>query len=587
MFKQWFWFGNIILVLAIGFLTLRPSFNLALTGDDYFAIWRYYYYIDGQGGPKISNLSYFFTDYGPVDMFTAAIYNYFGFKDQVYYVFSLAFRVLAAVSFLWPVYRLTKSKWASLGSMAFFLITVTGLEATDWSFNMPSYLAIAIMNILLAIFSISRTKNNLLIWATSSLLFTAAVISQPIRMMFLPVLMVLLESFWLITNISWKNVILGILKITMYVFLIATILKYSHYGESASARGKDAILANYGQVITQIKQKNYKLLLTPINQIGVVILPNIAMYQRLEDWGLARTFRRVVIPAVAGYLIWLILLKFSKKTFALGFILGLYWTNYIWQKFVTMTANPIQPFELLTYLLGGLLLISTGLWWISLRKQKNLQLSLTLAILIMFGGFMVAWLRNPGSVIEITGRYLIVPAAGLAWLMAFLLATAIKTKNIVLIVIFGLLFSLHAKTSYEYLYHLSSVRGIELTNRLRNSVQVPPYLSKSNAPVVYYFEGDNPDILHHAFIFGWPVIAVFRFNFSGPWYHIAPTNSWEEVVSAYLDGKSLKRFMPGPWKPVSLENIFAYRLENRQLIDETEEKREILKNLKTKLQPPF
>ena len=575
-------------MLLVGLLTLLPSFNLSLTGDDYLGLWRYDFYVNGVGGEKVSLLDFFLSDYGPQDVLTALIHHYFQFNHQVYYIISFALRLIASLSFLWPVYKLTKNKWAALAASGFFLITVTGLEATDWSFNMPSYVAIAIMNTLLGVFVVSRTKNNIITLAASTFLFVAAIISQPIRMMFLPVLMMALESYWLLTTFNWKNLCWWTVKVCMYAILMAGIMKYSHYGEAVSARGKDALLTNYGKVIQQVEHKNYKLLLSPISQIGVIVLPNNFLYQRLEVWGVPRTFRQVVIPAFVGFVVWLVILKCSKKQLILYSAVGALWTRYVWQIFVAKTSNPVQPFELLTYLLGGYLLISAVLWWINLRNQKYLQLCLMLAILIMFGGFMVPWLRVPGTIHEITGRYLIVPGAGLAWLMVVFLS--IKTdfnRKLALITVFGLLFSLHPKTRYRYLCHLSEVRGIELTNRLRGSIKQAKNFGNNKVSLVFYFEGDNPEILQHSFIFGFPVISHYQFGITGPWYNIAPTNIWEEVVSAYQDGQSLKRFMPGPWIPTKLEDIYAYRLENRQLIDVTEEKREILKNLKTKPQPPF
>ncbi|TSC88411.1 MAG: hypothetical protein G01um101416_79 [Microgenomates group bacterium Gr01-1014_16] len=582
MFKKWFWGVGIILILGIGYLTLRPSFNLALTGDDYLGLWRYNYYLKGLGrglgGEKMNNVSYFFTDYGPMDTLTAVIYNFFGFRHQLYYIICFILRVIASLSFLWPVYKLTRNRWASLGVAGFFLITTTGLEATDWSFNMPSYLAIAILNSWIGYFLITKTSNHLLFWSLAAVLFVAAIIVQPIRMVFLPVFVIGLEIYWLLFNFNLRRFVKAFLRIGMYIALTAMIFKYTQIGGAVSGRGSDTIIKNYGQVIKYIQEKNFRILLTPVSQVGIMVLPNNFMYQRLEVWGFPRTFRRVVIPSYFGLVLGLIILKINKWGLIGSLILGAGWAGYVWREYMTLGGNSLQPFELLTYLIGGYFLIAMTLWWWRLKGESHLQLSLVIGLMLMLGGFMVAWLRNTGAVFEITSRYLIVPGAGLAWLMAVPLA--VQKRKWVFVSLFGLLFSLHARTSYSYLFHLSEVRGIELTDRLRNSVKGSKDFGDPKIPIVYYFEGDNPEILHHAFIFGWPVISTFQFNFSGPWYTVAPTDKWEEVVSAYVDGKSLKRFMPDPMTTVKMDNVFAYRLENRQLIDVTEEKRGILKKLK-------
>ncbi|MEK7090967.1 MAG: hypothetical protein AAB887_00485 [Patescibacteria group bacterium] len=575
-----FWVVGIFLLFGIYFVTLLPSFNLALTGDDYLGLWRYDFYTNGWGGEKLNNLSFFFSDYGPMDTLTATIHHYFGFNHKVYYIFSFLLRLTASLSFLWPVYKLTRNKWASLGSAAFFSITVTGLETTDWSFNMPSYAAIAVMNTLLGVFTITRSKNNLWIWTILALLFVIAIISQPIRMLFLPALMIGLEIYWLITNFNWKKTVLTVFRIGLYILLTTSILKYTSIGGAVGARGTAALIKNYGLVIKHYQEKNYKIFLSPISQLGKIILPNDFMYQRLEHWGLPRTFRRAVIPVFAGFAIWLVFFKSKRIELVSGLLVGGGWTAYVWQEFIAKTSSPVEPFELFTYLIGGYFLIWVILWWIQLKGQNNLRLILVLSVFMMIGGFIAPWLRNPGFLYEITGRYLIVSGAGLAWLMAVPLATKTDLKRkLVLIMMFGLLFSLHAKTSYRYLYHLSEVRGIELTDRLRGSIKRAKNFGNPKEPLVFYFEGDDPEILQHAFIFGFPVIASFQFDFA-PWYNIAATNIWLEVESAYLDGQSLKRFMPGPYFPVKLENIYVYRLQSRNLIDVTDEKRELLRKLK-------
>lgn len=581
-----FWIIGILLIFGMGYVTLRPSFNLALTGDDYLGLWRYDFYHNGWGGEKLNNISYFFTDYGPMDMMTATIHHFFGFRHQIYYIFSFMLRLFAALSFLWPMYKLTKSGWGSIGAAAFFIITTTGLEATDWSFNMPSYIAIAFANIFLGLFIYSRTKNNLFTWIASPVTFVLTIISQPVRTMFFPILILGLEIYWLVTNFNLKNLCLEIIKIGLWIVLTMTILKYTSYGGAVSLRGSKILSQNFQQVVQLIKDKNYKILVSPVGQIGRIILPNDFMYQRTEIWGLSRTFRHVVPSAFIIFMVGLFVLRATRWQLIISTVLSIGWIMVIWQMFMQPQGYQLQPFELLAYLLGGHIIILIIIGWLSV-KNKYIRFGIFLSLLFIISGFILFWVRSPGVIHEITGRYLIVSGAGLAWLLGIMLVIGIKTKNIALIIVFGLLFSLHAKTSYKYLNHLSDVRGIEQTEKLRNSIKPAKNFGNPNVALVFYFEGDEPEVLQHAFIFGFPVISHYQFGISGPWYNIAPTNIWAEVESAYLDGQSLKRFMPGPWVSTDLENIYAYRLENRQLIDITEEKRVMLKNLKTKLQPLF
>lgn len=576
--KVKFWVYGIVLILAVGFSTLYPSFNLALTGDDYLGLWRYNFYLNGYGGETLNNIQIFFSDYGPQDTITALIHSYFEFNHRIYYIFSFLLRTLASLSFLWPVYKLTKNKWASIGAGAFFLITVTGLETTDWSFNMPSYVSIAILNIYLGIYLVSRNKRNLFIWTALGVFFVLTIVTQPIRMVFLPLLAIGIEFYRLLRNLSTRNLLLSTVRIAMYIFMTLAIFKFTNIGGDVSARGVESLRKNYGSVEKYIANKNTRVLITPISQLGIIIFPNQSMYQRLESWGLPRTFRKVVLPAILAYVAILVYFVKKKRLVLLSLLTGAAWTLYIWKGF--MFSNPFQPFELLTYLLGGYFLILIVMLWFELKGVEDLRFGLVLSVLIIILGFMVPWLRNPGSVNEITGRYLIVSGAGLTWLVSIFIAISVQRKLVLLVIAICIFFGIHAKSSHKYLYHLSNVRGIELTDSLRNSVKRAANFGNTKVPIVFYFEGDDPEILHHAFIFGWPVISSFQFGNYGSWYNIAPTDKWEEVVSAYIDGESLKRFMPGPYVPAKLEDIYSYRLENRRLIDESEEKRKILKTLK-------
>ncbi len=149
-------FVFILPLLILSLLVFWPSFKLHLTGDDYLGLWRYHYYLDGHTTGIWNNLNFFLTDYGPQDTFTAIIHHFFDFQPIYYYLFSYLLRLLAAFSFFPLILSLTNNKNAAYLAILFFAITTTGLETTDWSFNMPSYLAIALMNTFLFVYLKAR-----------------------------------------------------------------------------------------------------------------------------------------------------------------------------------------------------------------------------------------------------------------------------------------------------------------------------------------------------------------------------------------------------------------------------------------------
>lgn len=148
------------LIILISLIVLYPSFNLALTGDDYLGLWRYNFYTSGRVGKVWDPISFFLTDYGPQDTFTAIIHYFVGFNSTPYYLFSFLFRLLAAFSFIPLIYYITKNKFAAVFTGLFFSVITTGLETTNWSFNAPSYLAILFLNLFLLTSSIYREKQR-------------------------------------------------------------------------------------------------------------------------------------------------------------------------------------------------------------------------------------------------------------------------------------------------------------------------------------------------------------------------------------------------------------------------------------------
>ena len=134
----------------------------------------------------------------------------------------------------------------------------------------------------------------------------------------------------------------------------------------------------------------------------------------------------------------------------------------------------------------------------------------------------------------------------------------------------------HSFSSSSYLSHLAQVRDAKTTNQLRQAVKWIPEFGTTTEPLVFYFEGD-PEVVYHAFLFGFPEIMSATYHFSDN-YNLVATSSWSEIVSAYTNGEALKRFYT-PVKPAMLKNIYAYKVQGGNLIDITAEKRRLLQQL--------
>ena len=73
----------------------------------------------------------------------------------------------------------------------------------------------------------------------------------------------------------------------------------------------------------------------------------------------------------------------------------------------------------------------------------------------------------------------------------------------------------------------------------------------------------------------------FNQDVANPW-SFAVTETFSEVVSAYEDGESLKRFKTVKIQPVELDDVYAFRIQGNKLVDVSKETRDKLTKMKYK-----
>ncbi|MBI2599484.1 hypothetical protein HYW43_01020 [Candidatus Daviesbacteria bacterium] len=171
-----------ITVILVSLFTLYKTFSLGLFGDDWLAFFRYFQHLGPESPGQWNLLRYYLTPYGAQDILMGIMQQIFGFESSRYYQLSYLFRMLAAFSFYPLVFYLTKSRIASFFAVLFFSITVIGFDTTNWVFNMPSYITIALFNLFLFYFLKARTEKPLPVLAIAGILYYFAYVTTPIRM---------------------------------------------------------------------------------------------------------------------------------------------------------------------------------------------------------------------------------------------------------------------------------------------------------------------------------------------------------------------------------------------------------------------
>jgi len=592
----------ILPIIFVAFLVLWPSFNLHLTGDDYLGLWRYNYYLSGRTtiphdwmgiNTNWNNINYFLTDYGPQDTFTAIIHHFFGFQPQYYYFFSFILRVLAACSFFPLIYLLTKNKIAAYCTSLFFAITTAGLQTTDWSFNMPSYLAISIMNMFFLTYIKSKQtkqKHSARLFILSLFILYFAVIAQPIRMTFLPLCATVIELFFFIRNkITIKSFFISLLKITLFIGVLLFIYFTGFIGDSVGAGetfyyrthiGWQVLTSNLSYLHPYFSQGQFQILAYPVAMFGSLIFPTNIIPSTYEILTPSKAIIKLLMPLFLLFA--LLAIAFWKKKrvrhipyAVFSITIGLTWSVFVYLTFETILVKS----QFTTMLLGGYVIILLFSIFVKRFRDKTIAIGMLIGILITFLSFMPAWVRTPTFMYDSAGRYLILPASGFSILLGTLLGSVRSYNNKrIIAILFVALFAIQAFTTFTYIYHLSTVRSIQMTESIRKSIPYEKDFNDLNKPIVYYFQPSSSEILHHSLLFGLPVIMGFQYNFYNIW-HFVYTDNWQEVVDAYQNGSSLKRFSI-PVKKVPLTDIYSFQLDGDHLTNTTLQTRDQLKALK-------
>jgi len=528
-------------------------------------------------------------------MSTALIFSLVKHNAIYYYISSFILRLLAAFSFIPLIYYLTKNKMAAFISCLFFIVSATGLETTDWSFNMPSYLSLLIFNLFLLTYLKAKENKNIKFLILSGILFFLTIVIQPIRMTGLPIFVMLLFIFDLITSKTRNDAkysFLSIVVLTMSflaIFLVGNSLgaqtNADNFKDRINITLKNRLENGNSEVSNNIKKGNYYMFLYPITQTGSILFPTDLIPQRIIN---AQNHQKLLLFTVftfASYILFLSIFQkytygFNKKALLINITLVATVISYFWFCFSSNTNALISNRDYFLFLIGTYFFSFITDIFIRNYKDNIIRRNLFIALSWFFSSFLLIWFYSPFFVHITTGRYLITASSALAITLG-LIFDFIKRKSKTHAYCFYLpifiFILLHVTASRMYLTRLSELRPRVLTEETRSNFPHIPSFGETKEPIVIYFMTDNSEMLYHRLLFGFSVTMSFHQNFSN-WTNIAYTENWNEVVSAYLDGRSLRRFSIPPQK-TKIENIYSFLFRDGKIVDTTDNTREALKSL--------
>ncbi len=575
---------SLIIILIVTFAALRKSFGIDFSGDDYLAWFDYFQALRKIDYSSWFSLNFFFSHYGFTDTIHGVMYKVFSENATPFYYLSFFARYLTAISIFGCVFIKTKSKIAAVAAGIFFGIGSAGLETTSWVFNISSYIAIAFLNLML----ISCFKSR---YFFVFVFLWLSIVSAPIRMTWLPLLLISLGFYKIISNFgvkSIKNLFFILFGCGIVFWSILAIGNSIYIGKNWQDRLRSAwnskAASNPDEKFSNIiKKDNYSPLLNPVKQIGAVLVPSDYVTSGYEiikfevKWRIA--LKLLLFSSLMVFIFWKLT---RRKKLTVLFSTGLAILILIYFKFdINSTFGYINSIKLshVWLQIGVLFLFSTIFLVLANIKKENSAILVYIGLVVVIVSVGFFWSRFPTETQDTFHRYLIVPSAGLALVIGGVIGLAKTNRGRIACCLLVLpLLSMHYGSSYKYLDRLAITRNKTLTQNIRSglpSIKQYGNVNFLSHPMVYYFYSEKKDVLYHSIMFGFPAMVAIRDNLDY-FPFLVYIESWEELESAVLDGLAVKRFN-WPAKPVPVENIYAYEVDGGyNLINKTKEVRLIL-----------
>lgn len=546
------------IILLISLFTISPSFGLAFFGDDWLAFFRYAQHL-GPNSPGVWNhWTYFLTPYGTQDILMGVFRKIYDFDSTPYYIISYLLRLVASFSFYPLILFLTKNQLATFYAVLFFSVTTIGLDSTNWVFNMPSYITIALFNLCLYFFLKARGERKPVSLIISAFFYYFAYVTTPIRMHGSLPLIFLIESFWIMQNRNLKTLKKSLIRLGVFL-AVFLIIRFAGHSQGPPQEALERLNLGIQAMTALLAEWRFDFLFYPFVMFGSMIVPDI-----LGPTGQINSLKQllpIIIPTI------LIFFTFSyfilKNKVILLYLIA--WTALvalIYKGNLIFFNSTNQIFSLLV---GGYALTLI----VFLLKSQALFLGVSWSFL----SFFFAWWWVPLSIFPTTYRYLIVSSMGVTIILATIISLGKDTrKQVSLFVLLSILIFANLISTRMYLNRQLDSHGQSITTKIWSTIPYIAEIGKDKKPLIFYFEGDgtNGAILHDVITFGFPPHMALLYNLREEDPLPIPMSSWQEVVSAVSDGKTLPAYGYPP-TPTTTDRIFAFVLQGKDnLIDVTD-----------------
>ncbi|KKQ47608.1 MAG: hypothetical protein US67_C0049G0002 [Candidatus Woesebacteria bacterium GW2011_GWD1_38_10] len=575
MKKYWI----ILLILLLIIINFKDTLRFSLTGDDLGAL--YYYYAHFTNRFTYFNLSRYLGNYDASHIIMGEISKLFGFNPLPYYALSMVARTVASISFIPVIKKLTNNTSAAYLSAILFSVMYTGVESTNWVFNMTTYLSIGVFNLFLFVFNFRNKKIfNKHLMLSMLLMFTVFFVT-PIRMhgviITIPLMLLLLGKIY--------DERVNITRIIIHsIFLIAPVLIFNLSTASQFNNNYLKLASN----LTSLQLSNFFL---PFSHIGSALLPNKIIFL---------FFKNISRPDIVAPNTFPIYSLFMLTILSFFTVILKYLLNH--NKFVKPTIIATTIFYLTLWL--ALLYDKTGLYnnlvvlldtligiWVSslyfffflyiFKTDKNRGYTGLYFLTLSITFILIPWLVFPQGIMPSDSRYLLAPGAYLIVCTTLILSYLEKRSKILFLYIYTVIFLIINIYSLQEYFHENILNGRLQNDHLRVAGVINDEVaSLDNEKVsVFLFTGPDDGYIYNTIRFGFPYYMLLkhpelRFNAKTAPFAV---DNFESLKQVYQNPQSSEIIRYGyEGFNINADQIYSFNIDRSFVINTTLDTRKII-----------
>ena len=598
----------VILIFLLSLFTFRDIFGYGLCCDDNLAIFNSLAY-----GLRLSSL---FSPYGGQVWGAKILYSIFGLGPQQYYFITLfVLRLLTAVSVYFLGLAFSKNKWMALFSSTLFLIGFAGVGVAEYAHLANIFIGLSLLNVALILFvyfyinsKAKEKRQSPFLFVLISLVFAISIAVATVRVNATIFYYLIMELGLVILKLSKvKSAVQRIFIFSLFILLLRRLGSFGGSSPYHLSMIKMGLATTFSSLTSLVKAFYYNvsiyfdILSPPILDKAILTFLNQLNFLKLINNNVIFIFLAFVFIVVD-----ILLAKKTKKK-ALFFAHLVLWIIYLlgfkWAfgDIYSSYEGSVLPIETTSYLFHAMNAFFSGLFvffvidvilTLSINKQKMLAFKTFLLFIwpmvFMFVTYFFSprtfyfetFLSYPVKFQESYVHYYFVPSLGIYFLISYLAFNIIPVKKytragilILTLLIFANISSVRTWIGGRAAFRSASV--LENVFQTINS-EIKHSYEANRMPIVYFTSIDDGAVFFPYAVSEWG-FGQFKYPLKNKLYAIVPyfTSGTLEELMAIIGSKKFASDH-GLGSVVKLEDVYAFRVEERKVYSETTKVRQLL-----------